>query len=373
MIKTKYVRFDLWKAAVQIDPQHDKKVAKLRKKCDGYARQMAENELSNSRKYRAALKNFEAAQSLLEAALETRARATTPLGAWDIAPLLNYARSQEPSITTLAGNGEQVEIDKSTVFTDDPDLIAFQVTHLREYDIPAKKAIGQDRRPIDLDDDEYIGEFTQVIYDTRFHVVAVQSTKHGPSAYTIAKLFNEIARRMGEPSIVIGSFSPLLDPRAIERARAARFYKKITLKCSDAFYPLMGMENHFAASRRFITPDLADYTMELTISFNERNKSKSLNQNEIRQVISDYQALMEDDASRPQSKNDLSVDVTYLNETTDTYTTAELFAPKLGFKTRVQVRQRQIIRSEELYDLVREDYHTLDGTLMDIFGTRRQN
>lgn len=370
VIKPKNVRFDLWKATVQIDPQHDKEVAKLQKMCDRYRKQIAEEQFSNPQKYRRAQKSLQRKQPLLDAALEARARISTPTGPWDLAPLLAYACAQEHSITTLASNGERVEIDKNTLFTSDPDLIAFQVTHLREYDIPAKKAIGHARLPIDLNDDEYIGEFTQVVYDRRFQVVAVQSTKHGPSAYTIAQLFNEIARQKGEPTILLGSFSPLLDPRASEKARAARVYKKITLKCSDAFYPSSGMEEHFAGSQRFVSPELSGYTMTLTISFKERNKTKTLNQDQIRRVIDQYQALLNDPLARPQSKDDLSVAVTYLNETTDSYTTAELFAPKMGFTVPVQVKQRQIVQSEYLYELVREAYHQLDGTLMDLCAKR---
>ena len=197
MNKTKRVRFDFYDARRAISPAFDKKAQTIADKVLRYQNPTSWHQRQQFEKYTRKLNELQQQQR------------TARTGHWDVESLVQYACSDGIQITHRVYGGDLLEIDKTTYYHHEDDLVAFQVTTLRSHDIPAKKKPGQAREDVGLQDDEYLGEFTQVIYDTRFHTVAIQSTKHGAGYKAIESLLNEIDRQMHPERVEIGIFEPI--------------------------------------------------------------------------------------------------------------------------------------------------------------------
>ena len=81
-----------------------------------------------------------------------------------------------------------IEIDKSTFIESKPNEelhMFFQMVHDRD-DAISKKKLNQERESIPLDDDEYIGEFSGIIYQRRGNYFMIQYNRYSVSIDQIA-------------------------------------------------------------------------------------------------------------------------------------------------------------------------------------------
>ncbi len=360
MEKTKKVRFDFYDARCSVSPAFDRHAQKVAEKVRKYQDGKTRYQKSQYRKFAGELESI------------TQQRLAARTGYWNIAALVTYACQEGVQITYPLPSGDMLEIDKSTYYHEDENLVAFQVTTLRSHDIPAKKKPGRDRESLGLEDDEYIGEFTQVIYDRRFHTVAIQATKHGASYKAVEALLNEIDRKMRETRIEIGSFDPLINPDEIDRINASGRYKKFTVKCSEASHQLGVMPDHFAGAQRYLNADVTSWSMELTIAFTGADREQSLSPMQIQQAVQSFQAIQNDPTIDPRVKEQYGIDVTYYDERTEKFETVDLLIPKLHFFVYVRMEARKVIESQYMYDLVTEAYRGCEGRLSDIMRHRVQ-
>ena len=360
MKKTKRVRFDFYAAQRVLDPNYD---SEARSVADKVRKYLTNNSWFGKRQLEKYQKRLEELNQL---------QRTSNTGYWDIAALVEYACRSDIHITHPSSSSDLLEIDKTTYFNQDDDLLAFQVTTLRSHDIPAKKKPGQARKDFELDDDEYIGEFTQVIYDTRFHTVAIQSTKHGASVKSVESLLNEIDRLMHPNRVEIGCFQPIVDPEVIDRVSNARKFKKITLKCSERTYGLQGVADHFSQARSFLNSGIESYTMEVSIGFTGRSPEQTLSRDQVNAVISSFKAIQDDPLIDTNTKNDYGVDVTYYDDHNDKYVTVDLLVPKLHFFISVEMEARKVVQSDYMYELVIDAYKQVEGQLSHIMYHRKR-
>lgn len=360
MKKTKRVRFDFYDARRAISPAFDKKAQTIADKVLKYQNPTKWYQRQRLEKYTQQLNDIQQQQR------------TARTGVWDIAALVRYACRDDVQITHRVYGGDLLEIDKMTYYDHEDDLVAFQVTTLRSHDIPAKKKPGQAREDVGLEDDEYLGEFTQVIYDTRFHTVAIQSTKHGASYNAIESLLNEIDRQMHPNRVEIGTFDPVLNPDVIDRINASGRYKKLTVKCSDASYDHGDMPSHFSGVRDYLNPDVKSWTMELSIGISGTEPNQTLSRENVRQVVQSFQQIQANPMLDPRIKKEYEVDVTYFDEHADKYVTIDLLVPKLHFFVDVEMEARKVISSQYMYETVTEAYRANEGTLSHIMYHRLQ-
>lgn len=84
-----------------------------------------------------------------------------------------------------------VEIDKSTfISNDENEYVFFQMVHDRD-DALSKKKLNQERESIPLDDDEYIGEFSGIIYHKDIKCFMIQYNKYSVSINQIAEFLTK--------------------------------------------------------------------------------------------------------------------------------------------------------------------------------------
>lgn len=357
-MKTKRVRFDFYSANRIISPKFDKKAQAVADKVKKYEHATQWYGKHQYNKY---------TQKLNELQLQQAAAQT---GAWNISVLVNYACQNDIQITLRVSSGDLLEIDKTTLYQHEDDLVTFQVTTLRSHDIPAKKKLGQARANVELDDDEFLGEFTQVIYDTRFHTVAIQSTKHGASYKAIEALLNEIDRQMNPERVEIGTFEPIVNPDVINRVNNSGKYRRLSIRCSDASYPHGQMAAHFSNALSYISPDAESWTMELSINFTGANHDHALAPARVQEMVRSFQEVQANPLLTQRAKDDYGVDVTYYDEHADKYVTVDLLVPKLHFFIDVEMEARKVIGSQYMYELVTEAYRTCEGRLAEIMRHR---
>lgn len=137
-----------------------------------------------------------------------------------------------------------VEIDtKSFMPKDekDQDVIYFQMVNNRDVNIPDKRKIGAERIPIDLDDDEYIGEFMGILYHLQTATAMIQVNRHALVLSQVEEYFtqkrfeslNQAGVKNGLSFCQEIYFAPITDPDEIERMRKSKNKVSFTLKGSD--------------------------------------------------------------------------------------------------------------------------------------------
>lgn len=92
-----------------------------------------------------------------------------------------------------------VEIEPGSLKVEDAtDIVTFQISKMRSDLLPAKKKIEQQKKDIRLADDEYIGEFTSVLYDDKKSVFMVQSNMYGLTNSQVEEYLTLLRRRVIE-------------------------------------------------------------------------------------------------------------------------------------------------------------------------------
>lgn len=102
-------------------------------------------------------------------------------------------------------------------------------SRLRDFNVPLRAKVNQQSEPIDLDDDEFIGENVSVLYDEDYHILMVQRNKFslGPSA------IEEYLNAFNDDEANVICFRPIMIPDSKEIAKSAAFQRKVRIKFAD--------------------------------------------------------------------------------------------------------------------------------------------
>lgn len=121
-----------------------------------------------------------------------------------------------------------IKIDNTDCFICDSRKIqecyAFLFSKIRMDHLPLRRKRNRDRRPLDLDDDEGLGEDMAIAYSPSLKIVSVQKNVHSVSANNIVKLVNDFFPQMQL------SFLPIVKHDALERFSKCGILKKARIK-----------------------------------------------------------------------------------------------------------------------------------------------
>lgn len=112
------------------------------------------------------------------------------------------------------------------------DELGFSFLHfcrLRDTNIPSKAKANDKVIPLELEDDEYIGEEVSALYDENNHVLMLQRNKYSLGPEGIEEYLNLVWGKDNETIYL----RPICPPDAIELARNAAEYRKINLRFAD--------------------------------------------------------------------------------------------------------------------------------------------
>ncbi|AHL70855.1 hypothetical protein BW16_05445 [Bacillus pumilus] len=280
---------------------------------------------------------------------------------WNMENFLDYLMvNAENFRTTVAVGDEYAEIEKDTYTYDQRrNLYSFQLSKLRENNIPSKKRFGEIKESILLQQDEFIGEFNSFIYDNELKTAIVQSNLYGLTIAQTENVLTQIRFRyldvLGntEDTPLIVKLVPIIDGARVGRLIQADYFKKIKIKCADAMLDADLNNNTLVSEARRLLNEASGVTAELTISLGRSEKTASLNTEVIRNTIRAFEQLGE--GNRP------NIEITALqNEEAETET-INLIEPRLTDRISIEVPSRQTVAHEFLYNNFLETYDRRRG------------
>ncbi len=281
---------------------------------------------------------------------------------WDMSAFLDYLMvHRETFRTTVAVGDEYAEIEKDTYRYDERrDVYSFQLSKLRESNIPSKKRFGEIKEDILLNQDEYIGEFISFVYDNTYQSAIVQSNLYGLSIKQVEHVLTELRFRFldsqgrTEKDPLVVKLAPLIDRSKITRVINSDYYKKIRIKGSDVMLDAALDENSLLSEARRLLGESSGVNIELTISLGRSERTASLDEETIRRAINHFQQMEGD--SRPQ------IELTALENEEAEIETINLIEPRMTDRISIEVEPRQTVAHDylyntfiELYDLRRPD------------------
>lgn len=194
----------------------------------------------------------------------------TPDEPFDLTRWINIADGYSLEARTFDYSDERVRLERMKYF-DDTDLWLLNFLRLRETDIPLRGKIDQEAEPIELDDDEFIGEDVSMLYDPELNVVMLQRNIRSLGATGIEKYLNLLWASNGEQEEKI-YLRPILNPFSFEKASGARYYRKISVR----FAQLPPEVSIFNSPIKKIVEAFGEYqgiTAEITISIGQGKKN----------------------------------------------------------------------------------------------------
>ncbi|MEZ2459363.1 DUF6731 family protein [Salinicoccus roseus] len=156
---------------------------------------------------------------------------------WDFKSILETIERNRDNDYAFEVGLEQGEIDMNAFHYDDRRLYYFQIAKLRNRNIPDLKKIKVPRRPLELEDNEYISEFLTFIFDVENDVAIIQTNKYSLSTKELevylTKLRESIVNDEGNNEIINVKLHVVPDPNKIRQIRNADYIRKIRIKSSQ--------------------------------------------------------------------------------------------------------------------------------------------
>lgn len=129
---------------------------------------------------------------------------------------------------TVQYKQEKARMEQFSFIAHTLNLWDMYFTRLRDFNLPSKAKTNEKTVPVNLDDDEYIGENVSAIYDQSCNIIMIQRNRYslGPSA--IEEYFNHFC----DPNEEI-NLRPIYVTDMQTRVKSAESVRKLRIKFSD--------------------------------------------------------------------------------------------------------------------------------------------
>lgn len=163
--------------------------------------------------------------------------------------VLNEIVSMSPNDAQANIDGDTCLISKNENFGKNLSIL---FTKIRMNNLPQKTKATGERSPLDLDEDEGLGEDVAIAYNVVLNVVAIQRNIHSLSANNILRLIKEV-----NPACDV-EFLPIIKQDALERILKFEQLKKIRIKINGtqdlSFLKNSGFSSQLNAQEFFSEP-----------------------------------------------------------------------------------------------------------------------
>ncbi len=287
---------------------------------------------------------------------------SSALTKFDMEPLLLSIKDNSFSKnTTLLINEDNVEFEPKTISEKIHESYYFQLSKLRVTDIPSKKKIGKIREEIMLADDEFIGEFTSIIYDTKISGFMIQSNKYGLSLAHLEKYFSELrinynAFKEKEEDDYFIKFYPIIDPNKLKNLPKSKYFRKLTIKGSSLSLDNFKTPNIFNVNK--VLQDSGSNRFEFSIS-SDFSKDSSLDIGFIKNFIKDYTAL--------KNVNKPIVEITRKETDDSNVELINFIEPRFFDTISLKVKARETIGHEYMKSKMFEKYNNTQSKIWSLF------
>lgn len=275
---------------------------------------------------------------------------------WDASKLFECVEKE--AIDSNIDIGEMiVEIEPGTLVLGE-EFITFQLTKMRDNMLPAKKKRGTIKEDIPLDDDEYIGEFTSILYDKTNSVFMIQTNMHGVSVGQVAKYLTMLRRRVIEEMETeefydaVCELSVVINSCDLDNVRGSQEVRKIRFRAADGvFTPFEKNEKNYLGNIRKSFGDKSGFVIDVTISIDRDADVKSLEKDLLEDVLGNYKQI---EASK-YDKN-LLVEITRKENEDSITEIVNLLRPKLCDEITIKLKPRTSVVHDDLLKEMRKAY-----------------
>lgn len=220
---------------------------------------------------------------------------------WDMSDFLDYLMVNRREISTTVDIGtEYSEVEKDSYHYDERrDLYSFQLSKLRETNIPSKKKFGEIKEDILLDQDEYIGEFNSIVFDNTYKALIMQSNLYGLSVaqteHVLTQLRFKYLDRMGRTEEVplVVKLNPIIDNSKVQKVIESDYFKKIRLKGSDFMMDAALDDDSLLTDAKKLLHQSSGLNIDITISLGRTERTSSLNQEYVQSAIRRFESIGE--------------------------------------------------------------------------------
>lgn len=281
------------------------------------------------------------------------------VGRWDPEGLLNFLASDKNGMINKSvdlGDYEKSDFEVDTISYSKVDHIySFQLSKNRSINIPAIKKLGEQRKNISLNDDQYIGEFNTVIYDQSNGCIITQSNFFGLTTRQVENVLNVLRINYllfleeDIKDISVISLDPLIDNQAIEKVENSDYIRTIEIKGADFSRDAnLDIENDEINRINELVGEVSGYKFKLEISVQPYDKKDSLEKDRISEMIKWVTENSEHVNEESGSYNvEMSVKTKY--DELSRVETIDLLEPRLTSQITIEVPQRNSISHKEIY------------------------
>lgn len=273
---------------------------------------------------------------------------------WNMKEFFEFILNHEHNdLNTAVPLGDEIaDLEWNTAkFDEKNDLYYCQLSKNRSKDIPSKKKLNHNKVPLELEDDEYIGEFNLIVYDARYNLLIVQSNFFGLTVKQISTTLSILRQRikdaMGKsekdnPKGII--LEPLIDPSEISKIKKHKIYRRIIVKGSDYNFAAADdyKESPLNKAINYLRK-IGGVNFNIELSMSRSAKNRSLNADQVRKIIDEVLNIRKNDTA------DVAMSIASKANEEDPVDVVNLIEPRLTSEIVIKVENRSTIGSEYIY------------------------
>jgi len=288
---------------------------------------------------------------------------------WNASTMFQYV--DEEAIDTNIDIGEMIiEIEPGTLIIDD-DYISLQLTKMRDNMLPAKKKKGNLKEDIPLDNDEYIGEFTSVLYDKNNSVFMIQSNMHGVSVGQVERYLTLLRRHVIEEMKLEDLYeaacelSVVINSCEIDNIRGSQEVKKLRFRAADGVYtPFTRDEDNYLGKVRKSFGEKTGYVIDITISINKDEELKTIDKELVEDVLDNFQQINR----ASQLDSNVLVEITRKENANSATEVLNLLRPKMCDEITIKLKPRTSVVHKDLLKEMLKTYKRRKTKINQILG-----
>ncbi|GAB3042115.1 DUF6731 family protein [Virgibacillus ainsalahensis] len=232
------------------------------------------------------------------------------------------------------------------------DIRCWQICfeRLRDFNLPVKSSFERESEPIDLEENEFIGEEVSLLYDVHNRVLMIQRNKNSLSPSALEMFLGDLYRRLNERELNQYNFeiNPILHQNALQEVLDSSQIRKLIVRVDD-----LGHEINMEDDLSFLTHRVTQYeasSLDVTLSVG-RERDREMGEGAIKRLIRNI--------SERQNVSKAQVYARFDDESNvEKY---DLIEQKLFNIGSFDFRENRNLRPDAVFDKMRDIYFGEDG------------
>lgn len=303
------------------------------------------------------------------------------VGGWNASKVFDYFITNNDEKTNIDLGDEVVEIEPNTLLKNE-NIYFFQLSNLRNDIVPAKKKLGQVKVELDLEDDEYIGEFTGIVYDSSNSTFMIQTNKYGVGIKQVTEYLKKLRAKYLE---VEGTDEELklelelnfiIDEEKVKNIQNSKEVRKIKFKSSTSVLATIAdinkkksKENETLSEMYKMVQNCGNIKFEIVMSA-DLEESEDNRKNSLIDKIPDFLQVykLKKDKKNKLENEKIGLEVVRKEKEDSKVELVDFFAPKLIEYLSINIEPKKSIGTDYLRTKMTTLYSTKKAVIDRILG-----